>query len=67
MSHKTIEMSVRQGNSVITLRNVLDEHAPWFAQAYMFHKFLLAQGYVLDGEDVGSDVHSFVNAEVDEE
>ena len=62
MANKIIEMTVREGSNSISHRFVIDRDASWRAQAYIFHKFLLAQGYNLEGESVGSEVSDFVAA-----
>ena len=67
MANKTITLMVRQGNSQISITDTISDCSTWQAQAYLFHKFLVAQGYYLDGEDVGADVASYVHAEVPEE
>ena len=67
MANKTITMIVSQGNSRITFTDTLDGASTWMAQSYLFHKFLLAQGYVLEAEEVCADVEDYVNAEVDSE
>jgi hypothetical protein len=67
MANKSITLTVCQGNSRITFTDTLSDASTWMAQAYLFHKFLVAQGYFLDSEDVGADVSSYVNAEVPEE
>lgn len=67
MANKRITLTVYQGNSQISITDTISDAATWHAQAYMFHKFLVAQGYYLDGEDVGADVGSYVHAEVPEE
>jgi hypothetical protein len=66
MANKTITMSVSQGSSQIDMTCTLSDECTWMAQAYLFHKFLLAQGYHLDGDAVGSDVGSYVTSEVEE-
>lgn len=67
MANKTITLIVSQGNSQISITDTISDCCTWQAQAYLFHKFLVAQGYYLDGEDVGADVASYVHAEVPEE
>jgi hypothetical protein len=67
MANKTITMMVSQGNARISFTDTISDTSTWMAQAYLFHKFLLAQGYVLEAEDVGADVEDYVNAEVPEE
>ena len=67
MANKTITLIVSQGNSQISITDTIADCCTWQAQAYLFHKFLVAQGYYLDGEDVGADVRSYVHAEVPEE
>ena len=67
MANKTITMMVSQGNSRITFTDTLDEASTWMAQSYLFHKFLVAQGYYLDAEQVGADVEAYIQAEVPEE
>ena len=63
MSTKTITMTCYDENGgSIDLMQSFDEDCTWSAMAYMFHKFLAAQGYVLDHERVGSDVEAFVLA-----
>jgi hypothetical protein len=59
---KRITLTVTQGNNTVTIHDSLPDDSPWCAQAYLFHKFLLAQGYVLDDEAVGSDVEAYVYA-----
>jgi hypothetical protein len=59
---KTIEMVIRQGSSVISFRDALSDEATWMAQAYLFHKFLLAQGYTVEPDQVGADVDDYVAA-----
>jgi hypothetical protein len=60
--NKRITLTVTQGNNTVTIQDSLNENTTWGAQAYLFHKFLLAQGYDLEGEDVGSDVEAYVYA-----
>lgn len=67
MANKTITMTVSQGNSRITFTDTLSDGSTWMAQSYLFHKFLIAQGYIVEAEDVGADVEDYVNAEVPEE
>jgi hypothetical protein len=67
MANKTITLTVSQGNSRITFTDTVSDCSPWMAQSYLFHKFLLAQGYHLDAEQVGADVEDYINAEVPEE
>ena len=67
MANKTITMMVSHGNSRISFTDTLSDMTTWRAQAYLFHKFLLSQGYVLEAEDVGADVEDYINAEVPEE
>ena len=62
MDTKTIEMTVRKGGSVITFRETVDDACTWMALSYIFHRFLLAQGYNLDGEEICADVDSYVRA-----
>lgn len=62
MSTKTIEMTVRQGHSVVNFRETVNDDCNWTALAYIFHRFLLAQGYNLDDEAVSADVESYVRA-----
>lgn len=64
---RTITLTVTDGNNQTTIRDVLSSESTWMAQAYLFHKFLLAQGYVLDQERVGSDVDAYCGAQCDEE
>ena len=67
MANKTITMIVSQGNSRITVTDTISEGSTWMAQSYLFHKFLLAQGYVLEDEAVSADVEDYIAAEVPEE
>lgn len=67
MANKVITMMVTEGNSRITFADTLADDASWMAQSYLFHKFLLAQGYILEAEDVCADVDAYVNAEVSSE
>lgn len=67
MANKTITMMVSQGNSRITFTDTISDSSTWMAQSYLFHKFLLAQGYVLDAESVSADVDDYVAAEVTSE
>ncbi len=67
MANKTITLIVSQGNSQISITDTISDCSTWHAQAYLFHKFLVAQGFYLDGEEVGADVASYVHAEVPEE
>lgn len=67
MANKTITMMVSQGNSRISFTDTISGDGTWMAQSYLFHKFLLAQGYHLDAEQVGADVEDYVNSEVPEE
>lgn len=62
MSNKIINMTVTQGNSQVSIREVFNDTTPWSAIAYQFHKFLSSQGYPLEFEDVGADVESYINA-----
>lgn len=62
MSKKIINMTLTDGNSQVSIREVFNDMASWPAIAYQFHKFLAAQGYRLDPEDVGADVDSYVSA-----
>lgn len=62
MANKVIEMKVTKGNSVVVFREVVSDAATWMAQAYIFHKFLLAQGYHLDSEQVGADVSDYIDS-----
>ena len=67
MANKTITMTVSQGNSRITFTDTLSDASTWMAQSYIFHKFLLAQGYVLEAEAVSADVEDYIAAEVTSE
>lgn len=67
MANKTITMMVSQGNSRVSFTDTISDSSTWMAQSYLFHKFLLAQGYVLDAELVSADVEDYINAEVPEE
>jgi hypothetical protein len=69
MSTKTIVMSCHDSNrGHVNLTQTFDEDTSWSAIAYQFHKFLVAQGYVLDHDHVGADVEAFIMAtEQDEE
>ncbi len=60
MTTKTITMTVTDGNSHVTMREVFDSNTTWMALAYQFHKFLAAQGYHLDNEAVGADVEAYI-------
>lgn len=60
--NKTIEFTVRQGNSEIKFRDVFSDVSTWMAQAYLFHKFLIAQGFQVDSEQVSADVEAYVSA-----
>ena len=62
MSNRHITLTVRDGFNTMTISDTLHEGSTWMAQAYLFHKFLLAQGYVLDGECVGADVQSYCDS-----
>jgi hypothetical protein len=62
MTNKVIEMKVICGNSQVTFREVISECTTWMAQAYIFHKFLMAQGFVLDPEAVGAEIEDYVAA-----
>ena len=64
MANKSISLTVSQGNSRISFTDTISGESTWMAQSYIFHKFLLAQGYILDGEQVGADVEDYVHAEV---
>lgn len=67
MANKTITMMVSQGNSRISFTDTISEGSTWMAQSYLFHKFLLAQGFIVEADQVGADVEEYVNAEVDSE
>lgn len=67
MANKTITMMVSQGNSRITFTDTLSDGSTWMAQSYLFHKFLIAQGYIVEAEAVSADVEDYVNAEVPQE
>ena len=67
MANKSITMTVSQGNSRIVFTNTISADSPWMAQSYLFHQFLLAQGYRLEADAVNADVEAYVNAEVPEE
>lgn len=67
MANKTITMMVSQGNSRVSFTDTISSDSTWMAQSYLFHKFLLAQGYVLEAEAVNADVEDYINAEVPEE
>ena len=67
MANKTITMMVSQGNSRVSFTDTISDSSTWMAQSYLFHKFLLAQGYVLEAEAVNADVEDYINAEVPEE
>lgn len=67
MANKSITLTMTHGNNQIIITDVLSGESPWTAQAYLFHKFLLAQGYYMDGDQVGADVGVYVDAEVPEE
>ena len=67
MANKTITMSVTQGNSRISFTSTLSDSSTWMAQSYMFHRYLLAQGYVLDAEAVGADLEDYIHAEATSE
>jgi hypothetical protein len=62
MSNKIINMTITDGNTQVSIREVFNDMAPWSAIAYQFHKFLAAQGYHLEPEDVGAEVDSYVSA-----
>ena len=62
MSNKIINMTITDGNSQVSIREVFSDTTAWPAIAYMFHKFLAAQGYNLEAEEVGGDVESYVNS-----
>lgn len=62
MSNKIINMTITDGNTQVSIREVFSDMATWPAIAYQFHKFLAAQGYRLEPEDVGADVDSYVSA-----
>lgn len=64
---RTITMIVREGNHTTTVTDVLESTGTWMAQAYLFHNFLLAQGFRLDAEEVGADVRAYLKAQVTEE
>lgn len=65
MAKKTITMFATEGSSRVEIRETFDGATGWQAIAYQFYKFLVAQGYVLEHEDVGADVESYVGS-VDE-
>lgn len=62
MSNKIINMTITDGNTQVSIREVFSDTTPWSAIAYQFHKFLAAQGYRLEPEAVGADVDSYVSA-----
>lgn len=62
MSNKIINMTITDGNTQVSIREVFNEMVPWSAIAYQFHKFLAAQGYHLEPEDVGADVEAYIDA-----
>lgn len=67
MANKTITMTVSRGNSRITFTDTISEDSTWMAQSYLFHKFLLAQGFIVEDDRVGADVEAYVDAEVPSE
>lgn len=67
MANKTITMTVSRGNSRITFTDTISEDSTWMAQSYLFHKFLLAQGFIVEDDQVGADVEAYVDAEVTSE
>jgi hypothetical protein len=66
MANKTITMAVQDGNFSTALVDHLDSDSTWKAQAYLFHKFLVAQGFILDVEDVGGCTEAYVDARTTE-
>lgn len=63
MSTKTITMRCYDpSGGTVELSQQFDNDCTWSAIAYQFHKFLAAQGYVLNNECVGSDVEAFILA-----
>ncbi len=63
MSNKTIVMRCYDHTGASTeLSQQFDQDCTWSAIAYQFHKFLAAQGFVLDHERVGADVEAFIMA-----
>jgi hypothetical protein len=60
MSTKTIYMRCFDSNGgAVDITQKYDDGCSWMAIAYQFHKFLSAQGYILDNEQVGADVEAF--------
>jgi hypothetical protein len=60
MANKTIKMIATEGSTSVTITETFSGETSWFAIAYQFYKFLVAQGFRLDHEDVGADVESYV-------
>jgi hypothetical protein len=61
MSTKTIYMRCFDSNGgAVDITQKYNDDCTWMAIAYQFHKFLAAQGYILDNEQVGADVESFI-------
>lgn len=66
METKTITMTVVQGNSRATLTETFSDEVTWMGIAYQFHKFLAAQGYILDQEAVGASVEDYCAGQTEE-
>lgn len=64
---KTIEFTMRDSRGTSTISERFDEDTNWQAIAYSFWKFLQSQGYVLELEDVGACVDSYIGSEPKEE
>jgi hypothetical protein len=62
MANKVITMTLSQGNTHVTMREVLSDEVTWNGIAYMFYNFLRAQGYYPDPEELGVDVESYVRS-----
>lgn len=66
MANKTITMTLREGHTCVSIQESFSDTATWNAIAYQFRKFLAAQGYVLDSEDVGADIEAYCHSVIED-
>lgn len=62
MAKKTITLVATEGSTRVELRETFDGSLTWQAIAYQFYKFLVAQGYRLEHEDVGAEVSDYADS-----
>jgi hypothetical protein len=63
---KTITFTCHNERGTTAITERFHEDCGWNSIAYSFQKFLASIGYILDSEDVGADVASYIGSAPEE-